>query len=58
MLAWRAVNTISSVVPFLVAKVAQAKGADPEPLLRGTGIDSEAPPPAEEHLDAEKYFSV
>lgn len=51
-------NTISSVVPFLVAKVAQAKGADPEPLLRGTGIDCDQPPPAEEHLDAEKYFGV
>lgn len=58
MLAWEAVNTISSVVPFLVAKVAQAKGADPEPVLRGTGIDADQPPPAEEHLDAEKYFSV
>lgn len=58
MIRWEAVNTISSVVPFLVAKVAQAAGADPEPLLRGTGVDSDKPPPAEEHVDAAKYFEV
>ena len=52
------VNSISAVVPFLVAKVAQAQGADPEPLLRGSGIDSDQPPPIEAHLDAEKYFDM
>lgn len=51
-------HTISAVVPFVVAKVAQAKGADPEPLLRGTGIGADKPPPAEDQLEAEKYFAV
>ena len=51
-------HTISSVVPFVVAKVAQGHGVDPEPLLRGTGIGADTPPPAEEHLDAERYFAV
>ncbi len=45
-------------MPFIVARVAQARGLDPEPLLRGTGIGPDKPPPAEEHVAAEHYFAV
>lgn len=51
-------HTISRVVPFLVAHVAQSLGVDPEPLLRGTGIDASAPPAGDEHLPVERYFEV
>lgn len=51
-------HTISRVVPFLVAHVARSFAADPEPLLRGTGIDAAAPPVGEEHIAVERYFEV
>jgi len=51
-------QTISGVVPFLVAHVARTLGADPEPLLRGTGVDAAAPPRGDEHIAVERYFEV
>jgi AraC-like DNA-binding protein len=51
-------NTISGVVPFLVAHVARSHEADPEPLLRGTGVDAAAPPRGDEHIAVERYFDV
>src|SRR4051812_28886298 len=51
-------DTISGVVPFLVAHVARSQAADPEPLLRGTGIDAAAPPRGDEHIAVERYFEV
>jgi len=50
--------TISRVVPFLVAHVARSLSADPEPLLRGTGIDAGAPPRGDEFIPIEPYFEV
>jgi AraC-like DNA-binding protein len=52
------VDTISGVVPFLVAHVARSLGADPEPLLRGTGVSATAPPKGDEHIAVEHYFQV
>jgi AraC-like DNA-binding protein len=51
-------HTISRVVPFLVAHVAQSLAVDPEPLLRGTGVDASAPPRGDEHMPVERYFEV
>jgi AraC-like DNA-binding protein len=51
-------QSISSVVPFVVAQVARAGGADPERLLRGSGVPADAAPAAEEHLAAPAYFDV
>jgi len=51
-------HSISRVVPFLVAHVARSLAADPEPLLRGTGIDGATPPRGDEHLPVERYFEV
>jgi AraC-like DNA-binding protein len=50
--------TISGVVPFLVAHVARSLAADPEPLLRGSGVDAAAPPKGDEHIAVERYFEV
>lgn len=43
-------DTISGVVPFLVAHVARSMAADPEPLLRGSGVDVDAPPKGDAHI--------
>jgi hypothetical protein len=51
-------HTISGVVPFLVAHVARSLGTDPEPLLRGSGVDGAAPPRGDEHIAVEHYFGV
>lgn len=51
-------DTISAVVPFLLAHVARSLGADPEPLLRGTGVDAAAPPHGDLHVPVETYFEV
>jgi AraC-like DNA-binding protein len=51
-------DAISGVVPFLVAHVARSLGADPEPLLRGSGVDAGRPPPGDEHIPVERYFEV
>lgn len=51
-------HTISGVVPFLVAHVARSFEADPEPLLRGSGVDAAAPPRGDEHIAVERYFDV
>jgi AraC-like DNA-binding protein len=51
-------HTISGVVPFLVAHVARSLAADPEPLLRGTGVDAAAPPRGDEHIAVDAYFEV
>lgn len=51
-------NTISAVVPFLVAHVARALGADAEALLRGSGVEGTAPPPGDEHVAVERYVEV
>lgn len=48
-------DTISGVVPFLVAHVAQSLTADPEPLLRGTGVDASAPLRGDEHIAVDRY---
>jgi AraC-like DNA-binding protein len=50
--------TISGVVPFLVAHVARSLAADPEPLLRGSGVDAAAPPKGDEHIPVERYYDV
>jgi AraC-like DNA-binding protein len=50
--------TISSVVPFLVAAVARTRGIDPEPLLRAAGLELEAHPSADEHVDIERYLEL
>jgi len=51
-------DTISGVVPFLVAHVARTLGADPEPLLRGSGVEPDAPPKGDEHVAVVRYFEV
>lgn len=51
-------DTISGVVPFLVAHVARSLAADPEPLLRGSGVDAAAPPKGDDHIAVERYFEV
>ena len=51
-------HTISGVVPFLVAHVARSLAADPEPLLRGSGVDAAVPARGDEHIDVERYFDV
>jgi len=51
-------QTISGVVAFLVAHVARALGEDPGPLLRGSGVDIDAPPKGDEHIAVERYFEV
>ncbi len=51
-------DTISGVVPFLVAHVARSLGADAAALLHGSGVDAGAPPPGDEHVAVERYFEV
>lgn len=51
-------DSISGVVPFVVATVAQSLGADPESLLRGSGVGAAAPPPGDEHIEVARYFEV
>ncbi|HEY0466629.1 MAG TPA: AraC family transcriptional regulator, partial [Polyangiaceae bacterium] len=51
-------NTISGVVPFLVAHVARSLAADPEPLLRCTGVEAATPPQGDAHIPIEAYFEV
>lgn len=48
--------TISSVVPFLIAQVARAEGADVAEILGDAA--SKAPPRADEHVDVGGYFEV
>jgi hypothetical protein len=49
-------DSISGVVPFVVATVAKSLGADPEALLRGSGVDAASPPPGDEHVEIARYF--
>lgn len=51
-------DSISGVVPFVIASVAQGLGADPEALLRGSGVDAGSPPPGDEHVEIARYFEV
>ena len=51
-------DSISSIVPFVVATVARSLGADPEAILRGSGVGAHAPPPADEHIPIARYFEV
>ena len=51
-------DSISGVVPFIVATVARSLGADAEALLEGSGIGAESPPPADEHIEVARYFEV
>ncbi len=51
-------DSISGVVPFVVAAVARSLGADPESLLRGSGVGGGAPPPPDEHIEIARYFDV
>ncbi len=46
------------MIPFVVASVAGSLGADPQALLRGTGLSTTSPPPADEHIDIALYFLV
>lgn len=46
------------MVPFVVAQVARATGLDPEPLLRGSGLDPSTPPRPEDQLEVARYFPV
>lgn len=50
--------TISSAVPHLIAAVARGAGIDPAVVLRAGGIEPGAPPRAEEHIEASRYFDV
>jgi AraC-like DNA-binding protein len=50
--------SISGVVPFVVAMTARSFGADAGAILRGSGIELEKPPPADEQLEAVRYFEV
>jgi AraC-like DNA-binding protein len=47
--------TVSSVVPFLIANVARAEGADLAQIL---GEAAGKPPRADEHVDVSGYFEV
>ena len=49
------VLTISSVVPFLIANVAQGEGAELAQIL---GAAAAKPPRADEHVDVASYFEV
>jgi len=51
-------GSISGVVPYVIARVAQAAGGDPEVVLRGSGASPEAPEAAEDHIGIERYFEV
>ncbi|MBL8787823.1 MAG: AraC family transcriptional regulator ligand-binding domain-containing protein [Deltaproteobacteria bacterium] len=51
-------HTISGVVAFLVGHVARVSGADPRPLLLGSGVDPDAPPAGDDHIPVERYFEV
>jgi AraC-like DNA-binding protein len=51
-------GTISKIVPFVVAKVASAAGADPGTILDGSGISPEVVPSADDHIPIEGYFEV
>jgi len=51
-------STISSAVPHIVAAAARGAGVDPALVLRAGGLDPAAPPRAEEHIDAARYFDV
>jgi len=53
-----ALDSISGVVPFVVAAVARSLGADPEPLLQDSGVGTAAPPPGDEHIEVARYFEV
>jgi len=51
-------DSISGVVPFVIASVARSLGADPEALLRDSGVGTLAPPPGDEHIEIARYFEV
>jgi len=53
-----AADSISGVVPFVVATVARSLGADREALLRGSGLGAAAPPPGDEHIEIGRYYEV
>jgi AraC-like DNA-binding protein len=51
-------RSISAVVPYLVAAAARAAGRAPETLLRAAGIQLDAPPAADEHVDVARYLEL
>jgi AraC-like DNA-binding protein len=51
-------DSISGVVPFVVAAVARSLGAEPDALLEGSGVGVVTPPPGDEHIEIARYFGV
>jgi AraC-like DNA-binding protein len=51
-------DTISSVVPFLVASAARREGVDGARVLGDSGLAVDAPPRPDEHVDLPVYLEV
>ncbi|MFO0607043.1 MAG: AraC family transcriptional regulator ligand-binding domain-containing protein [Polyangiales bacterium] len=51
-------NTISGVVPWLVAARVGAEGADASGVLAAAGVGAEPPPRVDEHVDAARYVAA
>jgi len=50
--------TISLAVPYVVALAAREEGVDPTAALRAGGLEFQAAPRAEDHVDVDRYFAV
>lgn len=51
-------ESITSVVPFLVASAVRMQGLDAAAVLAGSGVAADAPPRPDEHVPASVYFEV
>lgn len=51
-------ESITSVVPFLVARAARMQGLDAAAVLAGSGVAADAPPRPDDHVSAAAYFGV
>jgi hypothetical protein len=51
-------NTISGVVPWLVAARVGAEGADAAGVLAAAGVGAQPPPRVDEHVDAARYVAA
>ncbi len=56
--AVRPEDTISAVVPLVIATAAQNAGFDPMRILGPSGIDPTAPPAPDEQMPVSRYFDV
>jgi AraC-like DNA-binding protein len=51
-------DSISSLVPQAIIRIAGEAGVDPAPLLRAAGLEGDRPPANDAHLDIERYYQL